>query len=139
MSPADPLNPDELMAPMTEPSAKYPLSPNPEDENVKIPKEEVAYGHPPQGKPNSTCSRCSNYEGSYRCTLVQGDIMPDGWCTEWTDGFREPGSRRRGTPAVKAETTTAASVGVGPILPLGSSIRSRKPEDEEDEEEDDEE
>lgn len=137
MAPSDPLSPDALVAPSEGPQPSYPLAPSPEDETVKVAKEEVAYGHPPKDIPNNTCSRCSNYEGSYRCTLVQGDIMPDGWCTEWSDGFREPGSKRRGNPQ-KSETTTAAAVGTGPVLPLGSSIRHRSAEDEDEEDEEDE-
>ncbi|TXH17252.1 MAG: hypothetical protein E6R03_04225 [Hyphomicrobiaceae bacterium] len=101
------------------------LSPDPKAEEDKISKDEVAYGHPPNGRPNQVCARCAYYDGAFRCDIVRGDITPDMWCTEWLDGHRDVSTRGRTStdPQGRSESTLSGNVGVGLVKPI---LRKRK-------------
>ena len=48
----------------------------------KYSKERVGYRDEPyQGR---TCSKCVLYAGDGNCAIVDGQVSPDGWCTQWT-------------------------------------------------------
>jgi hypothetical protein len=44
-------------------------------------REEVKYQDEPYlGR---SCARCIFYEGHGVCTIVEGTVSPNGWCTQW--------------------------------------------------------
>ena len=48
----------------------------------KYSKERVGYRDEPYlGR---TCSKCVLYAGEGNCAIVDGQVSPDGWCTQWT-------------------------------------------------------
>ena len=49
---------------------------------AKTPKDAVAY----QEKPNNgqKCSECNFFQPPKTCSVVDGDISPDGWCKLFT-------------------------------------------------------
>jgi hypothetical protein len=48
----------------------------------KYSKERVGYRDEPYlGR---TCSKCVLYAGDGNCAIVDGQVSPDGWCTQWT-------------------------------------------------------
>lgn len=45
-------------------------------------KEAVGYRDAPyEGR---SCAKCVLYSGHGECVLVEGEVSPDGWCTQWT-------------------------------------------------------
>lgn len=50
---------------------------------AKVPQANVQYQVQPQG--DQKCSACVNFIAeSNTCTLVDGQISPEGWCSLWT-------------------------------------------------------
>jgi len=48
----------------------------------KYSKERVGYRDEPYlGR---TCGKCVLYAGDGNCAIVDGQVSPDGWCTQWT-------------------------------------------------------
>jgi len=48
----------------------------------KYSKERVGYRDEPYlGR---TCAKCVLYAGDGTCAIVEGQVSPDGWCTQWT-------------------------------------------------------
>jgi High potential iron-sulfur protein len=47
----------------------------------KYTKERVGYRDEPYlGR---TCAKCVLYSGDGNCAIVDGQVSPDGWCTQW--------------------------------------------------------
>ena len=49
----------------------------------KAQQSDVSYQDTP--KDGLICADCSFYDGEGGCTIVEGEISADGWCTAWTD------------------------------------------------------
>ena len=45
---------------------------------AKKPKLQVAYQNRPQGI--NSCATCSFFQAPKSCTLVEGEVSPNGWC-----------------------------------------------------------
>jgi hypothetical protein len=58
----------------------------------KYSKEKVGYRDEPYLGRN--CARCVLYSGDGVCAIVEGQVSPDGWCTQWTPSTMG----RSGTP-----------------------------------------
>lgn len=82
-SPAAP--PTTSPAPMSD--APPPPSPAPESQveaapPVKVSKAQVQYQTEPKGE--QRCGNCAQFEPETNtCKVVEGDIVPDGWCLLW--------------------------------------------------------
>ncbi len=50
---------------------------------TKIAQKLVQY-IPVSKKPNQTCANCAQFVAPNSCKIVQGDIVPGGWCVSWT-------------------------------------------------------
>ena len=48
---------------------------------AKMKQSSVAYQDSPKG--DQKCSNCSLFQEPNACTLVDGDISPEGWCRFW--------------------------------------------------------
>jgi hypothetical protein len=48
---------------------------------AKMNQKSVAYQDTPKG--DQKCSNCSLFQEPNACTLVDGDISPEGWCRFW--------------------------------------------------------
>jgi hypothetical protein len=48
---------------------------------IKLPKPLVHYQNKPHGE--EQCDRCSMFREPNKCTLVQGHILPAGWCLKF--------------------------------------------------------
>src|SRR5690349_14477097 len=48
----------------------------------KYSKEKVGYRDEPYLGRN--CAKCVLYSGDGVCAIVDGQVSPDGWCTQWT-------------------------------------------------------
>jgi hypothetical protein len=48
---------------------------------AKMNQKSVAYQATP--KDDQKCSNCSLFQEPNACTLVDGDISPEGWCKFW--------------------------------------------------------
>lgn len=53
---------------------------------AKMNQKSVAYQDTP--KDDQRCSNCSLFQEPNACTLVDGDISPEGWCKFWV---KKPG------------------------------------------------
>jgi hypothetical protein len=54
---------------------------------AKMSQASVAYQDTPKG--DQKCSNCSLFQAPKACTLIDGDISPEGWCRFWV---KKPGS-----------------------------------------------
>ncbi len=51
------------------------------DDSAKVAKEAVQYQEQP--KDGNKCSGCVNFQAPNACTIVAGNISPNGWCLSY--------------------------------------------------------